>query len=483
VVNLFLNSSGTQFPMKIGLRRKSQSNRFAIFYGLALTAFLLLVMNEAKDVIADYPIEFVLFFTIAGLSIYGQLLSLQREASIHFVSFTFCFLFLSIAPIVQIAAYTDPIFRIDHWVLWAAVNSLAFTGIGIVVTYLNTSNMETQSRPRVVPTDVNYLFVLLVTAAIAMFSIALFNAALFTNREEFGAVLGNMFPDSSIMTLARTVLFDTPFFGAIIGLRSAIYNSKKIWIALFSAALLLAGIINNPLVNPRYQLAGLAFFTIDYMFYGKRTKLLAVLLIVGTMLAPLFQVFRYADEESSASNSASLFSQTFLSMDYDAFQLSCYTMLTVDKDGLAWGSNLLGAALFFVPRSLWPDKPLQTSWIIFETIDHSKDAGTNNLSTPLMAEAYFAFGWPGALAISFLFWWGISKVTYLSRKDPTSWMFLWRCLFAGLALIFLRGTLIVGVSAVVGAFAVAAIPAFLIKHRFRTVRRYAALPSPRKKLG
>jgi hypothetical protein len=207
---------------------------------------------------------------------------------------------------------------------------------------------------------------------------------------------------------------------------------------------------------------------------------LAILLVVGVLIAPAFQSFRRGDSNSEGSEDNKLFSTTLLSMDYDAFRMSCYTMLTVDNVGISWGANILGAGLFFVPRSWWPEKPPPTSWVVYETADRSIEIGTNNLSTPLMAEGYYAFGWMGALLISLLFWWVISRITLLSRKDFYSWAFLSRCLFAGLVLIFLRGTLTVGVSAVVGSFIAAAIPAFLIKHRFKTAGRHSLRRRPVK---
>ena len=246
------------------------------------------------------------------------------------------------------------------------------------------------------------------------------------------------------------------------------------WIVLFSATGLLAMVLNNPVIQPRYQLAGLAFFFIDYMFYGKKTKLLAALLIVGVLLAPIFQGFRRSDQidVSVFSGDAKLFSETLLSMDYDAFPMSCYTMLTVDNAGISWGSNILGAVSFFVPRSWWPDKPPPTSWVIYDTMSHWSEVGTDNLSTPLMAEGYYAFGWIGALAISLLYWWLVSEIIRFSRRDPNSWWFLLRCVFSGLVLILLRGTLTVGVSALVSYFVAAAIPAFLISHRFKSRDRF-----------
>jgi oligosaccharide repeat unit polymerase len=486
VVTVLVNNSRTGIPTQIRHKKKARSSWFAVFYGLALTAFLFVALSQTKSAIAEYPLEILICVTVGGGAIYGQLLAMRLNASVHFVSFVFCFLFMSVAPIVQIGAYIDPVFQIDHWALWAAVNALAFTGIGVFMTYrMKRSNNKTQTMPRVAPSNVNYLFAFLLTVSTSGITIAMFGAVLFTSREEFGDAVGNVFPDPSVMTVMRILLFFLPFFGAMIGLRSAIANRQKIWVALFLFAVLMAAIVNNPFINPRYQLAGLAFFAIDYIFYGKKTKLLAVMIIIGVLLAPVFQAFRYASsntESSYSESSTSPFSQTFLSMDYDAFEVSCYTMLTVNNDGIAWGSNLLGAALFFVPRSLWPGKPAQTSWIIFDSIEHSRNAGTNNLSTPLMAEGYYAFGWVGALIISAFYWWAISSVTLLSRKDFGSWAFLCRSVFTGLALIFLRGTLIVGVGAVVGSLIAAAVPAFLINHRFQgrrlvRVQRPSGAPS------
>ena len=292
-------------------------------------------------------------------------------------------------------------------------------------------------------------------------------------RDEFADVTGQMFGDPNIGLIVKTLLTCVPVFGAVLGLRSALAEKRWWWVFIFSLLAVIAAVINNPLVHPRYQLASLAIFAVDYFFYGRRTKLLAVMLAVGVFVAPVLQAFRYSTADAgSISESNQPFGETFLSMDYDAFQMSCYTMITVNDGGIAWGGNLLGAALFFVPRSWWPSKPEPTAWVIYDTVSHTRNPGTVNLSTPLMAEGYYAFGWVGALLISLAYWWGISKVIIISWKNSRFWAFLCRCLFAGLALIFLRGTLTVGVSAVAGFFLAAAIPGYLINHRFKLTGRY-----------
>lgn len=462
-VAMMLLISGRIRPREALRRKGGGADGFSAFYALSLVAFLSLVLGNSLNAIADYPIEILICLATGGVSIYGQLLSLKRQASINFVSFVFCYLFMSAAPIVQLGAYTDPIFSIDHWTLWAAVNGLLFTVIGAYLTKGMKRPDQMVRFATFVPARHNYMSLFLLSVITSSIAIALFHDSLFSNRDDFGHAAAAVFSDPVVSLMARMLLLATPFFATVLGLRAAVENRHQVWVWLFSFSMVLVAVINNPIVNPRYQLAGLIFFAIDYFFCGRRTKLIAILLVVGVLVAPLLQVFRYKISSDDAPEGSSIFSSTLLSKDYDAFQISCYTMLTVEGSGISWGSNILGATLFFVPRAVWQGKPEPTAWIVYEVANHSTDLGTSNLSTPLMAEGYFAFGWPGALLISILYWWTIARTTELSWKDRSSWVFLSRCLFAGLVLIFLRGTLTVGVSAVAGYFVAAAIPAHLLR--------------------
>lgn len=456
-------------------RRRRQPDWLVIFYGACLIVFLLVALNHAADVIDEYPIEILLCLMNGGLSIYGQLIALRREAPLHLISFFFCFVFMSAAPIVQLGERSAWVFNIDHLALLAIINALMFTLVGIFFTYrLGKSNRKIIAEKIERPANLNYLLVFATVVAISAVTIGLFRVRLFTDRADFSDATKELFGDAPTVLLATTFLMSMPMFAAIIGLRSAIANRNRMWIILFSSACMLAAIPNNPLIQPRYQLAGLAFFFIDYMFYGKRTKAIVILLIAGVLLAPVFQAFRYSNpfsEESLSDDAPPSIVDKLVTMDYDAFTTSCYTMLTVRERGISWGSNVLGAVAFFVPRTLWPAKPPPTAWVIYDTMTHSSDVGTDNLSTPLMAEGYYAFGWMGAVAISLLFWWCISGIMTYTRDGSPDWLFLLRCVFSGLVLIILRGTLTVGVSALAGSFVAAAIPMLLIKVRFRKSRR------------
>src|SRR5205085_620826 len=56
---------------------------------------------------------------------------------------------------------------------------------------------------------------------------------------------------------------------------------------------------------------------------------------------------------------------------------------------------LLGAALFWLPRSVWPDKPFNTAFIVADDIGFPN----RNLDSPLWAEGYVDFGWVGTAVL------------------------------------------------------------------------------------
>jgi len=448
-------------PGKPALREKTNNKYPFIFdtlYSTGLIVFLAFSFVYSIGRFAEFPIEYILLAINGLLAIYGQVLAIRNNASLHYVSFVFCYLFLSITPLIQIGANHDPVFNMEFILLIATTMSLIFTLIGLF-------SMCRLNKKKIPPTDEDdkprngrYFVLFLVTLITAAFTIFLFWDGLFTSRKGFGLFLSTIFSDQPTASLAMNFLMSIPFFGAAIGFRSALANKRHGWTFAYTFLLMLGCIINNPFINPRYKLAGLVFFFIDYLFRGKKLRLLVALVIMGALSAPLFNAFREEIPYINPAQQEKSFGNTFLSYDYDAFQIACYTVVMVDQQGLSWGSNIAGALLFFVPRTFWPEKPKQTSHLVYDTMIKYREVGTPNLSTPLMAEGYLAFSWLGVLLISIIYWAAISKIIVKSRQNCQSLTFLSRGVLVGLIFIFLRGTLIVGVSAVVGSFLAALIP-------------------------
>lgn len=439
--------------------KKSKSlltNVFDCLFVVGLFAFLSYSFVYSFDKVKYFPIEYMLLCVNGVVSIYGQLISIRKNSSIHFMSFVFCYFFMSIAPIVQLGFANDPIFKMDYMALSAVSSAVLFTVIGIFFTVRVKCSGNAGIRKTPINGHYFALFFLLLT--VSLFAIILFWDGLFTSRQGFGYTLGRIFPNGPTALLAYNFLMLVPVFGTAIGLRASLENRRYGWTFLYLILLLFAAVINNPLINPRFRLAGLALYFIDYFFSGKKLRLLVVVVMLGIAIAPLFHFFRLGKQNIYVEHKKEQFSDTFLSYDYDAFQIACYTVLTVEQRGITWGANIAGALLGFVPRVWWEGKPRQTSYIIYETMIKHRKVGTENLSTPLMAEGYFAFSWVGVFLISLFYWSLSSKLFVVSLHNSNTLSFLFRCIFAGLVLIFLRGTLIVAVPVVLGAFVAGIIP-------------------------
>lgn len=78
------------------------------------------------------------------------------------------------------------------------------------------------------------------------------------------------------------------------------------------------------------------------------------------------------------------------------FDTSQEFMIVIRKDIVTWGQQLLGSILFFVPRSIWPSKPIGSGALITENYDDD-----TNVSMPFFGEGYINFGYLGVFFFSF----------------------------------------------------------------------------------
>ena len=78
----------------------------------------------------------------------------------------------------------------------------------------------------------------------------------------------------------------------------------------------------------------------------------------------------------------------FCAVDYDAYSIIARSLKYVTEIGSTNGYQLLGALLFFVPRSLWPSKPEGSGNLVCAAQGQS----VLNISSPLPAEGVVNFG-------------------------------------------------------------------------------------------
>ncbi|GAB3421222.1 hypothetical protein GCM10027516_18380 [Niabella aquatica] len=80
----------------------------------------------------------------------------------------------------------------------------------------------------------------------------------------------------------------------------------------------------------------------------------------------------------------------FSTANFDSYQNFA---LIVSEDMITWGRQLLGVFLFWVPRSIWLNKPIGSGALLGEQLNFS----WTNISANYFAEGYINFGYVGIL--------------------------------------------------------------------------------------
>lgn len=92
--------------------------------------------------------------------------------------------------------------------------------------------------------------------------------------------------------------------------------------------------------------------------------------------------------------------EVFNTLHYDAFINIVATIDYVKYDGFSYGYQLLSAFLFFVPRKVWPDKPITTGQLVGEHLIDNYGFNFSNLSNPMVSEGYINFGVVGVILLA-----------------------------------------------------------------------------------
>lgn len=166
--------------------------------------------------------------------------------------------------------------------------------------------------------------------------------------------------------------------------------------AAFYIALALMLIACFPTAMARYNMAciyGAVLILACAPVFEKR-GLFALLFLIGFLVVfPAANAYRWETFTVSMFGEALIGSLAnlphgFCAVDYDAYSIVARTLKYVTEVGSTSGYQLLGALLFFVPRSLWPSKPEGSGNLVCAAQGQS----VLNISSPLPAEGAVNFG-------------------------------------------------------------------------------------------
>ena len=176
---------------------------------------------------------------------------------------------------------------------------------------------------------------------------------------------------------------------------------------------LVVGVVltNNPFAAARYWFVAVVMgFFAPWIRNRARTALLfLVLAMFGLTVLPSLGAARRAETLSEVGSYITTTSPVVYLMesgDVDSFGTMSMAVKWTEMRGPRWGMQTLGALLFWVPRSLWPDKPVGTGSMV------AKDSGYvfTNYSVPIMTEPFVDFGWLGVPFYALAFGWLLAAV-------------------------------------------------------------------------
>ncbi|MDN4520334.1 hypothetical protein QYF68_21280 [Mycolicibacterium austroafricanum] len=166
----------------------------------------------------------------------------------------------------------------------------------------------------------------------------------------------------------------------------------------------------NPISQSRF-IALTAIGSVLIMLLRPRSPRAGIVYIISALIMtlviyPLGNVYRYQDSQLEDVTFS-----TFTSADFDGFQQIINTLSYVEQRGYSFGSEMLSALLFFVPRSAWSTKAPPASHEVAEFAGYSY----TNLSLPLHAEFFMQFGILGVAL-------GMAALGFVGARFDNAWL-------------------------------------------------------------
>jgi hypothetical protein len=182
-----------------------------------------------------------------------------------------------------------------------------------------------------------------------------------------------------------------------------LFRQHKLGTTTLLLVLIPGVLFNFPLSLPRYMTLTIYLgwaLAAGLQLFRRRHAFPLILLGLFMLIGPLFGVTRYAgiDMHDRLSHPGQIFQKAVLVSDYDAWSSLCRTMQYTAANSHTNGRQMMGVVLFFVPRDVWPNKPVGSGAFLFDQLG----LGFNNVACTFLAEGYINFGILGSIVFTAL---------------------------------------------------------------------------------
>lgn len=394
---------------------------------LLFLLFLTFMITVASQKIADRDSMVYITFTINGILWVAFLIKdLKDKAfSLSIIHWLFCIFFFFFAGMIQsmnsrfpwIGDYKDSDLIKTNIVLllW----TLCFRFGQNISNYSFSAKRKQISKNGIRSNSISWdgFESKVIALSICAIAITLYRIVFVGFRNLFSRATSNVSisDNSSLAVLIDKFALATVYFAVVFSIYYLQHKKQYKYFFVCSLCLLISYF---PTSTSRNAIAGLYFGALlAFCVSAKKKRWFVILyMLLFIIIFPLLNAFRstaFSDVSffKALNNTIKNLSSSWLAVDYDAYSMVSLTIRYVERNGITWGYQLLGVALFFVPRSIWHSKPISSGPFIAE----KNGWWFTNVSEPLPAEMIINFGIIG-MAIS-----GILIGYFIGKIDKHFW--------------------------------------------------------------
>lgn len=383
-------------------KRKNWSKVWSIYFLVILLIVLCIYLipgassySTNKAILGSFMLNGIFFLFMVGYSVNKYAYSLE---TMHWF---FCFFFFFFAAIIQ---YVNRIYcwgylASDRMVLTNNYFLLLWGIVFFIGNYFGNKKENFKKTEIEISARFINLF-LIISAIIASYMIAEAGLSNLFSRGTSGTLFADIESQSTSLLLShgmRGILTMTAAFTVI-----KYKKDHKCFIQMVIALVLLF-LSCPPTGMSRYAAATIYIGLLLLLFpqLKKNRLFMFVFIFSFIIIFPTMNVFRNISIEQFSMeriiNIFKGFTNEYLTGNYDAYTMLMFIRDYVDTLGITWGNQLLGALLFFIPRSLWSAKPIGSGGTVLTNLNYS----FTNVSAPLPAEGFINFGLVGTIIFAF----------------------------------------------------------------------------------
>lgn len=369
--------------------------------------------NNNFLILFTYVFNGIIFLVMMNYSIYKYAFSLS------FMHWMFLFFFMFFAPFIQYASNNFPwnytfeeseLLRANLIVLiWAT----CFIIVGFIKKPIKGANEKRFSAKRK-ELKINRvsIYTFFCISALITLILVLKNgiSGLLTNRADGGDIFYS--GSNSSVGLILDIVGHAFITFATLYLTLAVKKNKKyLPLTILQYCFLLLCCFPTTMARYKMVCIYLGLFLVIFESMGRGIKFSYLFIFGFIIVFPLLNCFRTTEFSFTAiirafKDLSDNFILSYTEGHYDAYTMLAAAIRYVDLYDVTYGMQLIGVALFWVPRTFWGAKPIGSGATIMEAFGSS----FTNISCPIMAEGYINFGIIGVIIFAVIFSLIVNKV-------------------------------------------------------------------------